>query len=62
MARCVCQYTKRARQMRAVEMTPLLVRFVCGRAGMLSILRATATGNLTSIVRAEKQWGLKSEL
>ena len=40
--------------MRVVETTPLLVRFVCGMAGMLSILRAIATGNLTSMMRAEK--------
>lgn len=40
--------------MRVVETIPLLVRFVCGMAGMLSILRAIATGNLTSMMRADK--------
>jgi len=48
--------------MRVVEMMPLLVRFVCGMTGMLSILRAIATGNLTSMMRVDKTKGLEREL
>lgn len=44
--------------MRVVEMMPLFVLLVCGRAGMLSILRAITPGSLTSNVKAEKTNGI----
>jgi hypothetical protein len=48
--------------MRVVETMLLLVLLVCGRVGMLSILRAIAPDSLTSIMSPGKQRGLIRKL